>query len=93
MLRANPVAWKAWLEAGSREDWRDRIGVLRTPAVILSGSEDADLGPDAQARLMAPHLAESVHIEMAGAGHLLPLERPDEVARILQEAMSRASRL
>ena len=90
VLRASPAAWKAWLEAGSREDWRDRIGVLLTPAVILSGSEDADLGPDAQAKLMAPHLAESVHVELAGAGHLLPLERPDEVARFLRKAMSRA---
>ncbi len=93
VLRANPAAWKAWLREGSREDWRDRIGVLRTPAVILSGSGDADLGPDAQARLMAPHLAERVHIELAGAEHLLPLERPDEVARFLRESMSRAPSL
>ena len=46
VLRASPDAWKAWLDAGSREDWCRRIGVLRTPALILAGSEDADLGPD-----------------------------------------------
>ena len=87
VLRANPEAWKAWLAAGAREYWQERIGVLRTPAIILSGTKDADLGPDAQRRLMAPHLAHHRLIEMAGAAHLLPLERPDEVARCLREVM------
>ena len=87
VLRANPAAWTKWLASGSREDWRDRIGLLRTPALILSGSKDADLGPDAQGKLMAPHLARHRSIEMAGAGHLLPLERPDDVAGCLREAM------
>ncbi len=87
VLRANPASWKAWLAEGSREDWSHRLGVLQTPALILSGTEDADLGPDAQRRLMAPHLADHRLIELAGAGHLLPLERPDDVARYLREAM------
>ncbi len=25
-LRANPAAWRAWLEAGSYEDWSERVG-------------------------------------------------------------------
>ncbi|MBL7406323.1 thioesterase, partial [Escherichia coli] len=57
VLRAEPAAWKAWLEEGANEDWCRRIGILRTPALILAGSEDADLGPDAQRALTVPHLA------------------------------------
>ena len=90
VLRANPVAWKAWLGGGSREDWRQRIGLLRVPSLILSGSEDANLGPATQRRLMAPHLAGPRHIDLDGAGHLLPIERPDEVARCLREAIDAA---
>ncbi|MBP1178990.1 alpha/beta hydrolase [Methylobacterium sp. PvR107] len=80
VLQASPDAWKAWLESGAREDWCRRIGVLRTPALILAGSEDADLGPDAQQALMTPHLAFHRRVTVDGVGHLLPLERPEILA-------------
>jgi len=84
VLRAAPAAWTAWLESGAREDWCRRIGVLRTPALILAGSADADLGEDAQAALMAPHLAHHRRVTVAGVGHLLPLERPAILAERLR---------
>lgn len=80
VLRAAPDAWRAWLESGANEDWAARIGVLRTPALILAGGDDADLGPAGQAALTAPHLAHARTRVLDGAGHLLPLERPDAVA-------------
>lgn len=83
VLQASPAAWTAWLEAGSREDWCARIGVLRTPALVVSGSEDGDLGPTAQACLMAPHLAHHRLVSLEGAKHLLPLERPEAVAALI----------
>ena len=89
VLAANPLAWRRWLTDGSREDWRERVGVLRTPASILTGSEDAALGASAQIRLTAPHLAEHRLLELKGAGHLLPLEKPDEVADALSAALDR----
>ncbi|WP_375465881.1 alpha/beta hydrolase [uncultured Methylobacterium sp.] len=85
VLRADPAAWIAWLTDGSREDWCGRIGVLRTPALILSGSQDADLGPEAQGALMAPHCADVRAVTLDGAGHLLPLERPEAVADLIGE--------
>lgn len=89
VLRADPGAWTAWLEAGSREDWCARVGVLRTPALVLSGSEDSDLGAAAQICLMIPHLANARHVVLQGAGHLLPLERPHAVADLIREEMVR----
>ena len=80
VLRAAPAAWRAWLESGANEDWAARVAVLRTPALILAGSADADLGPAGQAALTAPHLAHARTEILDGAGHLLPLERPDAVA-------------
>ncbi|WP_457104029.1 alpha/beta hydrolase [Methylobacterium sp. P5_C11] len=76
VLRAAPAAWTAWLESGAREDWCGRVGILRTPALILAGSMDADLGADAQQALMAPHLAHHRLLMVDGVGHLLPLEQP-----------------
>ena len=85
VLRTRRAAWLAWLESGSREDWADRIGVLRTPALIVSGEKDADLGPEAQASLMARHFASPRLASLPGAGHLLPMERPAEVARLIAD--------
>ena len=85
VLRAHPDAWRAWLAAGSREDWADAIGVLRTPALIVSGAEDEDLGPDAQQRLMARHFASASHVIIPDAGHLLPIECPTRLARLIAD--------
>ncbi|MBO1077675.1 alpha/beta hydrolase [Roseomonas haemaphysalidis] len=83
VLRANPAAWRAWLAAGSREDWSGRIGTLPLPALILAGAEDADLGPDAQQRLMVPHYAKPTLRALPGVQHLLPLEAPEAVAEAI----------
>ena len=86
VLRCSRDAWVAWFDRGSREDWRQRIGVLRTPALIVSGTEDADLGPVAQQELMAPHFEKARLVALPGAGHLLPLERPGAVIRLIRNA-------
>ena len=83
VARMNRDAWTAWLERGSREDWAGRVGTLRTPALVLAGERDPALGPDAQRRLVLPHVAAHRLAVLEGAGHLLPLERPGEVARLI----------
>lgn len=88
VLRANPDAWKAWLTGGAREDWSTRIGVLRSPAVILAGTEDADFGPPAQAALTAPHLARVRLVTLPETGHLIPLERPEAVAEAVRTLLA-----
>ena len=80
VLRTDPRAWRAWLTGGSNEDWAAFVGVLRLPALIVAGSRDADLGPDAQASLVAPHFARAERLVLDGAGHLLPLERAHALA-------------
>ena len=83
VLRTNPAAWQAWLEHGSREDWAARVGVLRTPALVVAGAEDAALGEDAQRVLVAPAFARARLATLARTGHLLPIERPAEVAALV----------
>ena len=84
ILRLNRDAWVAWLQHGSREDWVERIGVLTTPTLVVAGEKDGDLGPDGQARLMVQHFADVTVAVVPGAGHLLPIERPDAVARLIR---------
>ena len=40
---------------GRDEAWSRRVGVLRTPALLVAGGDDAAAGPDLQASLVAPH--------------------------------------
>lgn len=87
VLRAAPEAWKAWLNSGSNEDHCRRVGTLRMPALVLAGSEDADLGADAQAALTLPHLPNGRLVTVEGVAHLLPMEKPEELARLLREPM------
>ncbi|KQO61422.1 alpha/beta hydrolase [Curtobacterium sp. Leaf261] len=80
LLRASPEAWTDWLTTGSREDWSHDVGTLDVPALIVAGGADGDLGPDAQRSLNGAVYPGARFLTLDGAGHLLPLERPDEVA-------------
>ena len=78
--RSAPAAWRGWLEEGAREDWDDRAGVIDLPALIVAGSEDGDLGEDAQRRLNAPHYTDAQIEVIEGAAHLIPYEQPETLA-------------
>ncbi|MCS5497151.1 alpha/beta hydrolase [Cnuibacter physcomitrellae] len=80
VLDGSTEAWESWLLRGSREDWADAVGALDVPALVLAGDEDGDLGADAQPDLVAPTYPRATVQTLAGAGHLLLLERPAEVA-------------
>lgn len=84
--RSSPAAWIDWLKRGAREDWRDCAGRLSTPALIVAGAEDGDLGEQNQRRLNVPHFTSSRVAIVPGAAHLLPYEQPDAIAGLIDEA-------
>lgn len=94
VLDGSTAAWESWLLRGSREDWSETVGELDVPALVLAGDGDGDLGAAAQPDLVAPTYPRASVETLAGAGHLLMLERPDAVAdairRFWAEDASRA---
>lgn len=78
--RTDPLAWRAWLERGSREDWSSEVGNLAVPALIVSGAQDGDLGYPAQRHLNGATYLAAKFVTIEHAAHLLPIERPREVA-------------
>ena len=80
LKRASREAWVAWLERGSREDWSADVGRLDLPALIIVGGADGDLGEQGQRSTNAIVYPRASILVEKGAGHLLPLERPQEVA-------------
>ena len=78
---ASLAAWHAWPLAGSREDWRERIGQIDLPALLIVGSEDSNVpDSDAQRAIMQAHLPQGRLEMIEGAGHLMPMQTPQALA-------------
>ena len=89
--RSRPQALRGWLEQGSREDWRDRVGRIACPALIVAGAEDGNLDVAAQRRLNLPHYPEADVRVVADAAHLIPYEQPAALAALIRDHAARCS--
>jgi pimeloyl-ACP methyl ester carboxylesterase len=86
-LRTTQVAWANWLEHGAREDITALMPQLNVPCHLLVGEGDKPIPPDSQRRLTLPLLPPGTPFTVVpGAGHLLPLEAPEEVAKAVTES-------
>jgi pimeloyl-ACP methyl ester carboxylesterase len=83
-LLTSPEAWRWWLAQGSREDITAQAGQVSCPVLVMGGSDDPVIPPHVITTDVMPHLANASRIEIAGAGHLLPLEAPQEVASAIR---------
>jgi 3-oxoadipate enol-lactonase len=68
------------------EPVRARLDRVRIPTLVAVGDADAEDFP-AIARVLAGEIAGARHLELPGAGHLLPLERPREVIVAVRELL------
>ena len=68
----------------ARPDHRAMLPTLRLRALVIAGALDP-LIPPAQSKEAADALPGAVWREVAGVGHLLPWERPQELAAALDE--------
>jgi pimeloyl-ACP methyl ester carboxylesterase len=79
-LRTTHAAWEAWLLRGSREDISDQMSQIEVPCRLLVGENDRAIPLAAQRQQTLPLLpAGTSLIVVPGAGHLLPLEAPEEI--------------
>jgi pimeloyl-ACP methyl ester carboxylesterase len=91
LQRTSSHAWRAWFERGSREDWSQEVGTLDVPALIIVGGADGDLGEAGQRATNAIVYPRASLAVEPGAGHLLPLERPKEVAEAIARFWNEAA--
>jgi len=64
----------------TRPDARPLLRSITVPTLLLSGTNDAWSSLSQHAD-MQRSVSRSTLVEIAGAGHMLPIERPDAVAR------------
>jgi 3-oxoadipate enol-lactonase len=78
MLSTPPQTCAAALRGmAEREDYRAKLDKIRVPALILCGEKDI-IAPAATMRDTAHAIPGAVYREIADAGHMAPLEKPQE---------------
>jgi pimeloyl-ACP methyl ester carboxylesterase len=78
-LRVGAETVHADLTACDRFDVLDRLWEIRCRTQVLVGSEDV-LTPPKYSRVLAERISAARLVEYPGVGHMLPVERPAEVA-------------
>ena len=79
----------------AQETIRDRVdssptlSTIDVPVLVVAGDEDR-LTPPADSEGMLAALPNARFSRIAGAGHLVPLEQPDVVARLLVDFLEEA---
>ena len=83
----DPAGWYAQAGAGAAHDAMSRLGDIRVPTLVVHGT--ADNVVDARnAALLAEKIPGSRLELFEGAGHLLPWERPQEFAALVEEFLA-----
>ena len=86
MAATDPVGMAAALRGmADRPDSTALLREMKQPILVVGGEEDV-ITPAAGAREMAEAAGATLEI-IAGAGHITPVERPDEVADALRRFM------
>lgn len=89
-LRAcDPAGYAACCEAIGAFDGADLVGSITAPTLVVGGEVDPVSGPEVTKDL-AERISGARYALVAGASHLLTLERLDEVAELVDELMARA---
>lgn len=79
----DPAGYAACCEALSAYDLRSDLATVSAPTLVIAGREDPAT-PPAHAREIADGIPGATLTEIAGASHLAPAERPEEVLTALR---------
>jgi len=69
-------------------DVMDQLEKIGAPTLVIVGSDD-QLTPVKYAHFLAEHIAIASQLTVEGAGHMVMLERPSEVAKATQEFLKK----
>ena len=77
--------WTNWIEIGTREDVSAITKNVAVPVLVIAGELDENMSAKFLRGAVVEPIANARLEEIAGAGHLMPQEKPDEVARLIRE--------
>ena len=85
--QVGPVSQYHDLKTIDAFDVRDRIATLKPKLLLLRGLDDPTKPPEYEKEMHAL-VAGSRYVELSGAGHFPPTERPDEVNALIEEFLA-----
>ncbi|KAM6482574.1 alpha/beta-hydrolase [Trichoderma sp. SZMC 28011] len=90
MVRGNKFAKYAWPHYGSAEDIRPLFHLIEVPVLVVAGKSDVIESPEkmiteVQEDLNSRQSGQAQLVIIEDSGHLLPIEKPDEVALAVKE--------
>lgn len=87
-LRADAVAWSAWLDHGHLENRAADAAQVNVSVLVVSSPQDPVIGPALVEREVLARLVGARQQVIEGSGHLLPLECGPELAGVLRGWLS-----
>jgi 3-oxoadipate enol-lactonase len=79
--------YAACCEALARWDFRDRLGDIRTPTLVLAGAEDPSTPLD-HAELLAREIPDARLVVLSAAAHLANVEQAETFSRLVIEHLA-----
>ena len=92
LLEDDPVVFSWGWQAIAELDFGDRIAGIKVPTLVLRGSVDASSSRETM-QAMAKLLPRSRYVEIDGAGHVAPLEQPEDFATLFGEFLDKDMRI
>lgn len=84
LARVDPQVLWGDFAACDRFDVRDQVGRISVPTLIVTGSEDR-MTPPRFAQWLQEHIPHARLVLVEGAGHMVMLEKPEEVAAQIRD--------
>jgi pimeloyl-ACP methyl ester carboxylesterase len=79
-LATSLEAWIWWLKSGSRENFASEISRIDCPVTVIAGGNDPVIPTHVVISEVATRIKGARYLEIKGAGHLLPIEAPQEMS-------------
>lgn len=87
-LQVDEVTWKWWLQQGMQHTILPDIQNLKVSLYLIYSDDDKAITPKMIQEEVIPNLVFSKIYKTAKVGHLIPVERPEYLAKILKEILT-----
>lgn len=82
-LKGSPQAKEAWPDIAMKEDITAQVAAIHVPVIVVSGEKDQVERLSILQTELLPRIPQATLHMIPGAGHLLPLEAPEELAKLI----------
>ncbi len=83
-LETSETGWHSWPRLGSQEDISGNMKDIQVPVAIICGESDKKFPKDFLQKEFSNYFSSFTVDEIPNAGHLLPVEAPEEVANAIR---------